>query len=150
MSTRINLQIHRQPDIELIDHGIIDIRLLSDVVFHPIDRTEKDLPFLGIIDTGAPMSIIPYSIWSRCSTEIIQEESYVSGIMPGPDHMMKTKIGIISAELWDKTGSHYPISFHAHFAPIKKVPLVLGMQDLLQKGVMHIDVRGGNNWLEFK
>lgn len=150
MSTRINLQIHRLPDIDLIDYGVIDTRILCKVLFPPNIQVDKIAPVLAIVDTGAPMSVIPQFIWSKCFVRTIQEESYLSGIIPGPAHMMETKIGMISAELLDKTGNRYPISFCAHLAPLNRVPVILGMQDVLEKAIIHIDIKGANNWLEFK
>lgn len=149
MSTKINLQIHRQPDMDLIDYGAIDIRILCDIVFRSYNQSDEKL-MIAVVDTGAPMSLIPRFIWSKCFTKIIQEESYLSGIIPGPAHMMKTKIGIISAELSDKSGHNHPVSFCAHLAPINRMPIILGMQDILEKAVVHIDVKSSNNWLEFK
>lgn len=150
MSTKIALQIHRLPDIDLIDYGVIDIRVFCDALFKPLIPTVKNEPMQAIIDTGAPMSVVPHFIWNRCDTRIIQEEAYLSGIIPGPSHMMKTKIGMLSAELLDKVGNHYPISFCAHLAPLNKIPIIIGIQDILGKAVIHIDIRRGNSWLEFK
>lgn len=149
MSTKINLLIHRQPDIDLIEYGVIDTRILCYILFHP-DSQAKEEPTVGIIDTGAPMSLIPRFIWTKLSPKIIQEESYLSGVIPGPSHMMMTKIGIISAKLLGKAGNHYPVSFPAHLAPINRVPIIIGMQSILEKAMIHIDVNGNNNWLEFK
>lgn len=149
MSTKINLQIHRQPDIDLIDYGVIDIRVWCDILFGTYGKT-KEKPLVAVIDTGAPVSLIPQFVWGKFSPKIIQEEAYLSGIIPGPSHMMKTKIGIILAELLDKEGNHCPISFPAHLAPINRVPIIIGMQDVLQKAVVHIDIKGNSNWLEFK
>lgn len=147
MSTRINLLTIRYPDVELIDYGVFDTRILCRILFQPYEVTHA-IPVRAIIDTGAPMSAIPQFIWSKCFTKIIQEESYLSGIIPG--NTMKTKIGMISAELLDDTGNRYPVSFCAHLVPVSEIPVIIGMQDILEKSIIHIDIRGSNNWLEFK
>lgn len=149
MSIKINLQIQKLPDIDLIDYGVIDIRVLCYISFYS-DNQIKNEPELAIMDTGATMSIIPHYIWTKSSPRIIQEEAYLSGIIPGPSHMLKTKIGIISAELSDETGNCYPVSFPTHLAPINQIPIILGFQDVLQKAAIHIDLKGNNNWLEFR
>lgn len=150
MSTKIALQIRRLPDIDLIDYGVIDTRILCDVLFKPLIPTTKNDPMQAIIDTGATISVLPYFIWSKCDVRIIQEESYLSGIIPGPSHMMKTKIGMVSAELLDKVGNHYPISFCAHFAPLNKIPIIIGIQDILGKAIIYINIKEENSWLGFK
>lgn len=148
MSIKVNLNIVRRPDIELFNFGIFDIRLTCDIAFPPHPKYSAPIP--AIIDTGAPMSVIPYPIWAECFTKIIEEDSYLSGIVPGAHHIMRTKIGIISAVLTDKRGVYYPIAFRAHFAPIKRIPIILGIQDIIDKAIVNIAIKEEDVWLEFK
>lgn len=148
MSIKVNLNIIRRPDIDLIDQGVFDIRISCDIKFPP--HPKYSIPVPAIIDTGAPMSVIPSPIWAECFTKIIDEDSFLSGIVPGAHHIMRTKIGIISAILTDKEGVNYPIAFRAHFAPITKIPIIIGVQDILDKAFINVDIKSKNGYLEFK
>ena len=150
MSTRIDLQIVRRPDIDLIDYGLFDTRILCDIIFESSNHSEPVVPMPAVIDTGAPLSVIPKSIWSHCFTKIIQEKSFLTGIVPGEKHILETKIGIISGALVDRNGHSHQISFCAHLVSTKKVPVILGIQNILDESLVHIDIKGEKGWLEFK
>ena len=55
------------------------IRLISHVVFVKRDRQSLSKPRRGIIDTGAPISVIPHSIWKDLHIKKLTKR-YLSGI----------------------------------------------------------------------
>lgn len=144
MSIRIPLNVTEHPDVELIDYDIIPLRILCLVNFEYKDRVV--LPTMAIIDTGAPLSVIPKRIWESCHNRVLGP-SHISGIVKGDDYKIPSQVGIITVILIDAMGKGYPITIKADFSSTDDVPLVLGIHDFLSKGIMHLDIKKKDCWL---
>lgn len=82
MSIKIPLVIAKSPDVELIDYDIIPLRILCKVSFENKDKSKVTPPVAAIIDTGAPLSVIPKWIWESTYYKILGP-SHISGIVKG-------------------------------------------------------------------
>lgn len=146
MSTRLALTVKRLPDLELIDHGFWLQRVLCDLRF--LSSNGLTDPYPAIVDTGAPTSIIPRSLWSR--TTVRQLKSFpLQGLVARKECAISVTAGIISAVLEDPAGHQLKRSFRAYLAQTDEVPLILGMQDVLEEAKLHVDLKADTAWLEF-
>jgi hypothetical protein len=79
MSTKINLYFRKLTLPQYEDIGIFAIRLFVDVLFKR--NKEYTEPYSAIVDTGAPISLIPLQIWKECQVQKIRE-SEIRGVVP--------------------------------------------------------------------
>ena len=147
MSIRLALTVKRLPDLELIDHGFWLQRVLCDLRFQ-LTAGLSD-PYPAIIDTGAPTSIIPHSLWSQ--TRVRQLKSFpLQGLVARKECAVSVTAGILSAVLQDSRGHQLKRTFRAYLADQDEVPLILGMQDLLEDAKFFLDLKAHTAWLEFR
>ena len=147
MSTRLALTIKRLPDVGLVDHGFWLQRVLCDVRFFVEDGLSD--PYPAILDTGAPVSIIPRSLWSQ--THVRRLKSFpLQGLVARKECAIEVTAGILSAILQDQHGRQLRRSFRVYLAHTDDVPLLLGMQDFLEDGTLHLDLKSSVAWLEFR
>lgn len=68
------------PELEIkIPKRIYLIRLYADVIFKtPSGWTN---PYPAIIDTGAPVTVIPLDLWKKCEINILGNH-WIKGIVP--------------------------------------------------------------------
>jgi len=107
-------------------------------------------PEEAIIDSGAPTSVIPFSMWQRLAiTRITTYE--VSGISPEPECKIPVVIGKVGCILLDEKGNKTrELEIHAYFALIDKLPLILGFQDVLSDFNICFNYKENKAWLEEK
>ena len=147
MSIRLALTVKRLPDLELIDHGFWLQRVLCDLRFLSSDGLTD--PYPAIVDTGAPTSIIPRSLWSR--TTVRRLKSFpLQGLVARKECAVSVTAGIISAVLQDAHGRQLRRTSRAYLAEHDEVPLILGMQDLLAEAKLFLDLKAQAAWLEFR
>jgi hypothetical protein len=140
------LTVKRLPDIELLDHGFWLVRLLCDVRFQYPECLSD--PYPAIIDTGAPISIIPRSLWEHAHIRRLRPIR-LQGLVARKECAVGVTAGILSAMLQDTNGHHLRRTFRAYLAEHDEVPLILGMQDMLEQGKLFLDLRSKTAWLEF-
>lgn len=93
MSTnKIELQFTRTLDLDLVNKGIKVwlVRITGQIKFQTKNGWSR--PYEAIIDTGAPVSLIPYSIWTKIKTEIIADYR-ISGVVPDKKCSLPVKVG---------------------------------------------------------
>lgn len=146
MSTRLALAVKRLPDVELIDHGFWLQRVLCVVRFPLADGLSG--PYHAIVDTGAPTSIIPRSLWTQTSVRPLRSFP-LQGLVARKECVVPVTAGILSAVLEDRDGCRVRRTFRAYLAQVDEVPLILGMQNLLEDGKLFVDLRAHTAWLEF-
>ena len=145
MSTRLILAVKRLPDLELLDHGFWLTRVLCDVRFKYADGLSD--PYPTIVDTGAPASIIPRSLWERTSVRGLKSFR-LQGLVARKECTVGVTAGIISAMLQDVHGHQVKRTFRAYLAEHDEVPLILGVQDMLEKSRLFLDLRAQTAWME--
>ncbi|MDP3723892.1 MAG: hypothetical protein Q8R91_10445 [Candidatus Omnitrophota bacterium] len=147
MSTRIGLTFHRLPDVEFLHRGIAHIRLLCNVQF---ETPAKDL-FIqpAIVDTGAPLCLIPSDLWERVRTQQF-ETTRIGGLLARKECAVPARVGILAMTLLDQQGHRQRLTVRAFLAQTTEVPLILGFQDCLEKATAHLSYPRKEAWLEFE
>jgi len=146
MSTRIGLTFQRLPDIELLHRGIAYLRLLCNVQFETPTKEVFVQP--AIVDTGAPLCLIPSDLWKQVRTQQF-ETTRIGGLMVQKECAVPGRVGILSMTLLDPHGHRYRLTVRAFLAQTTEVPLILGFQDCLEKSTMHVSYPRHEAWLEF-
>ena len=130
---RIKLYFRSLPDLELLEKNIYveTIRLLSEIQF----KTKKGWTesYTAIIDTGAPLSLIPLEIWQESCVEILTD-SLLKGLVPKKQCILNVKVGKITLRFIDEE-EHLsrPLLVKAYLAPSNRIPLIIGFQDILSQ-----------------
>ncbi|UCE73545.1 MAG: hypothetical protein JSV56_11030 [Methanomassiliicoccales archaeon] len=131
LSTRISLSFRRYQNLALRKKipGFEIVRLETEVSFKINDQWSK--PETAIIDTGAHISVIPFSIWKVISVEHIGSHT-LEGIVHKKECMVPVDIGKIKCVLLDRKGNETrDLDVISFLAPTDDIPIVLGYRDLL-------------------
>ncbi|MBC8526454.1 MAG: hypothetical protein H8D22_06255 [Candidatus Cloacimonetes bacterium] len=89
-------------------------------------------PESAIVDTGAPIYLIPHKIWRKCVTKVIGETE-LRGVIPKKECVMFVKVATIELRLIDPKYATETIEIKAYLAPNDNVPLVIGLERLLSE-----------------
>ena len=146
MSIRIGLTFQRLPDIELLHRGIAYTRLLCNVQFETPTKEIFIQP--AIIDTGAPLCLIPSDLWEQVRTQQF-ESTQIGGLMAQKECAIPARVGILSMTLLDPQGHQRRLTVRAFLAQTTDIPLILGFQDCLEKATMHLSFPRKEAWLDF-
>jgi len=93
----------------------------------------------GIIDTGAPISVIPLQMWEDADIKIIGKDK-LRGIIPNEKCRLTVDVGKTKCVLTDIFGNvSSEIEILAFLAHTNKIPLLIGMKRILEKGKMWLD-----------
>ena len=134
ISTKIGIETTSIKDTELIKK-IPDLKPALRL-FCKIKFPEMENPEDGLVDTGAHISLIPFQLWKNLNAEIVTEHT-MKGVVP--DRNIPVNVGYVKAKLIDKEGNESnEVKFLSYLAFTNKVPLILGMRDLLEKFNLHV------------
>lgn len=130
MCTKIGLWFHSFSDTELLRKGIRAeiVRLLAKAEFKTGDRWTD--PYIAIVDTRAPLSLIPQSIWEECDVRILAEHS-LKGVVPRKECVLPVSVGEVSLRIVDEEHISRELVVKAYPARTDSIPLILGFYDLL-------------------
>jgi hypothetical protein len=147
MSTKIQLHYSQALDIDLLEKNV-EVwfrRLTVQVVF----GKQKDFsqPYEAIVDTGAPVSIIPPAIWQDCEKEIIGQYK-IRGLVPKKDAYIDVKIANISCVLFDEHNASGVLAIKAYLSMEPNVPLVLGFEGFLSKAKLYSDFQAKQGYID--
>ncbi|MDI6795073.1 MAG: hypothetical protein QME81_19765, partial [bacterium] len=125
MSTKISLWFHSFLDTDLLQKGVrVEIiRLLAKAEFKAKDGWTD--PYIAIVDTGAPLSLIPQSIWEGCEVEILAEHS-LKGVVPRKECVLPVSVGEVSLRIVDEENMSRELVVKAYLSRTDRVPLILG------------------------
>lgn len=130
ISMRVSLffRVLRDQALQQKVRGIQIIRLKALVQFKEPSSWSKI--YEAIMDTGAPVSLIPQRIWRKLD-RIELADHQVGGIGPGT---IQVKIGLIHCKILDRAGHQTKeLRMHAFLARTDAVPLIIGFKDLLDR-----------------
>jgi len=145
MSTRLALRIDKHPDPD--DPTLAITRLLVWVSFLTVDGKLTD-PELAIVDTGAPLSLIPQDIWQDCRYLKLRDDA-IRGVVPKPECELPVIDGLVGCILQDDAGrTSGLLTVRAHLARSEDVPLLLGFSGLLDRADVRFAVESGEAYLE--
>lgn len=103
---------------------------------------------LAIVDTGAPYSLIPCSLWVAARVERLTAMP-VRGVVPGQTAELHADLARISGRLLDASRVSPPLSLWAMLARTDEVPLILGWAGCLDRARLILDAPRLRAWLEF-
>jgi len=121
------------------------IRLLTVVQFLTMKGWSE--PELAIVDTGAPVSLIPYRIWRKCTSEVIGGAE-LRGVIPREECVMSVKVASVGLRLVEPEYTTEKIEAKAYLAPTDNVPLMIGFEDLLSEFNVFFSYRTQNAFIE--
>lgn len=144
MSIRVKLQFRTLPPRRR-PAPVYSIRLLARVVFAKAQGFTQ--PYTAIIDTGAPVSLIPESIWEQCDVQKFGDDK-IRGIVPKEDCALAVAAGQIRCVLFDDQNETPELFCRADLAYSDEVPLLLGFKDLLERMNVCFDYSHKNAFIE--
>ena len=144
MSTRIKLHISQQPVRD--DPLVVVTRLICRVTFYR-EGGESGPEWYGILDTGAPVSLIPKRMWQGYPVLKLKDTT-VRGIIDRPECALQVIEGVIGTILTDGESMSEPLTIRAHLAHTDDIPLLLGFSGLLDRADVHFSVKSHEAYLE--
>jgi len=138
MSTRVPLSLEEFQNPEWIAQGIKApiIRLVAPVVFETLEGAFTEERY-AIVDTGAPLSLLPHGLWQRCTVDMMGTAE-IRGVVPKPECRVSAHIGRVTCYLADAERNPIPVELIAYLAPIDNIALLLGFQGILEQ--FHLNV----------
>ena len=143
MSTKIGLWLENFPNLAL-EARSPDIgeftRLFCYIRFKTHNGWSDSLQ--AIVDTGAPVSLIPLDVWSEAETEVLTDFE-IGGINPRQECTLPVLVGKIKCIIVDENKNQSKeLEIFSYFATTNKVPLLIGFKNLLCEFKMNINPHG--------
>jgi len=147
MSTKIKLHYSKALDISLLEKGI-EV-WLRRITIQTAFKTSKGFtqPYEAIVDTGAPVSILPPAIWQDIEKEILGDYR-IKGIVPKKDAFLPVKVANVCAALLDEHKSTRMLKIKAYLSIEPEVPLVLGFENFLSQAKIYSDTQNNSGYIE--
>jgi len=149
----VKIRISREKDVEISemvpDFGD-SIRLRAWVKFR-MRGNNWSKTVSAIIDTGAPISVLPYDLWRRLKIKILASGYSMRGIIPREECKLPVDIGEVCCVLLDAEGNKTEeAKIYVFLAFSDLIPIVLGFKFLLERFKICFDCEDGRAWLEEK
>ena len=143
----IDLEVRRFLDLEALEHGIklFSFRVWTRVQFKRPGGWTSVFP--ALIDTGAPFSVLPVTLWPDIESDVRFGTS-LRGLVPLPSAVLKAKLARVTCVVSDLKTSSPQLSFWALLAD-GEVPLVLGCAGFLDRAKLVLDAAHQVGHLEF-
>ena len=143
---RIALEIEHTLDLGALPRRIFLSRLWARVQFHgPTGWTDYHM---AIVDTGAPYSLIPASLWPTVRAERLKDIP-VRGIVPGKGAELDASLAKVRIRLLDEKRISPRLTLWAMLTKTDQVPLILGWSGCLDRASLVLDAPHHRAWLEF-
>lgn len=143
---QIGLHFREFENPDLVDVDIKIIRLFCEVAFKCGDDYTDS--YSAILDTGAPVSVIPYQIWSKLKVNCLKEYK-IRGIVPKRKCKLPVTVGEVSCILLDKEQSTDDIKIKSYLAYSNEIPLIIGFKDLLDRFGVYLSFKKDLAYLEY-
>lgn len=147
----IKLWFKRIPNPKLEEKlpGIGDFtRLFCSIKFRAPNGWSKTRD--AIVDTGAPISVIPLDIWTDIENKILTEHE-IQGINPRKECALPALIGKATCILLDEEGNQSrELEILSHFALTNLVPLIIGFKGILENFKLILDYKQDHAFAEEK
>jgi len=149
VSIKINLEFETRVDIDFLAKGISFrlIRLISRIKLKSKEGFTRT--YDAIVDTGNPITIIPFSIWSKASVHLISHDQVkLYGLGTEDNSAIKGNIGQIEIIFLDEQRSSASITLKAYLIEDDKAPLLIGFEDVLTLMKLVSDYKNNVAYLE--
>jgi len=150
MSIRINLEFQTKIDLEFLSSGVNVqlIRLLGNV--HLKGRNKWSVEEKVIIDTGNPISIIPYSLWQNNEKKILlYPKTKLYGLTSTDDTALSGQLSEVTIVFKDEENVSFPLKIKATLLDEDNAPFIIGYEDVLTKAKLVSDFKNNSAYLEF-
>src|SRR5258706_15788845 len=148
MSTRIDLSIRQTLDLEAIDRGH---RLFLSRCFARVQFNQREgwgAEYFAIVDTGAPFSVLPKSIWRSPLTYHSIYPSHLRGLIPEDFAALPAQLVNLNCVLIDEKSISPELNLFALLVDSPDVPLILGWSGCLDQAKFVLDSPHKSAWLE--
>ena len=147
MCTKVELFFSRVLDLDLLERGITFWTVRTKVQIRLRRESGWTRPFDAIVDTGAPISVLPRRVWEQIKRETLGKDT-MQGIVPGEGSVLPVVIAEVGGMLLDEKQETGRISFRSYLVSRDDVPLILGVDSVLSGCVLHIDYPRSQGYLE--
>jgi hypothetical protein len=106
-------------------------------------------PYEAIVDTGAPISILPFSLWKMIDVEVLGSH-VISGIVPKKECSLPVKVGRITCRLVDLKSISQNFKLLTYLSPTDRTPLILGFEGALIKSEISFNYKEKKAYCHFK
>lgn len=145
---RIGLEVRRTLDLEAVEQGrtIWTYRCFARLWFRQSPGWSAER--LAIVDTGAPFSVIPSTVWQPLAiTELFS--THLRGIIPKVAASLPARLAQVSCVLTDEQGVSPVLTLTALLVEAPDVPLILGWSGCLDRAKLVLDGARWRAHLEF-
>lgn len=144
---RINLPIvrgHHAPALA-IGHRVAAIRVFAEIsVATP---TGWSLFEPAVVDIGAPISVLPPSIWKQSHHTALGRVT-IGGIARREECQIPAILAEINCMLSDGQQTLGPLRMHAYLAEVVNAPTLIGILGFLERGVLCVDFPKNRGFLQ--
>ena len=144
--SRVDLAFRQNLDLELFQKKV-EVWLRRILVLTRFKTpTGWTQPYEAIVDTGAPLSILPARFWKQIEADVLCADE-IAGIVP--EAKLSVQTGEVAASLMDRNHSLPALRFKAHLSDDDRIPLVLGFDGVLSRSILHVDSLQSQGYLDF-
>jgi len=144
---RLPLRILRglHPPSASLGHPVEAIRLITHISL----RSHTGwTPFRDIVvDTGAPISLLPSSVWS-VTWLIPFGATEVGGIATRPECRIPALLAEVDCILSDGAVTLGPLRVPAYLAQTDATPTLLGISGFIARGTLHVQIEQADAYIE--
>lgn len=103
----------------------------------------------AVVDIGAPISLIPFNVWSWCPVEL-GKQRFVQLVSGREECDLEVYDGEVTIALFDEAGKMLlsDLTIEVDLCATSGIPTLLGVHDFLEHGCLHVDYRTGEAWFE--
>ena len=145
---RIQLDVRRALDLDALERGqtIFTHRCFARLRFQRATGWSEER--LAILDTGAPFSVIPATVWAPLRVTRLFPAP-LRGLIPKASATVPAQLARVSAVLTDEERVSPPLELTAMLVEEPDVPLILGWEGCLDQTKLFLDSAHNLAWLEF-
>ena len=144
---RIRLEIQQHADLEAIEHKVLlyHRRIMVKLQFKLRERWSEHMR--AIVDTGSAYSVIPRHLVPSLTAKGLFK-TRMSGLVP--EASLSAIMVQAECVATDGENASAPLPICALLTDNPEVPLILGLQGLLDQGAIYFSIPGEEAWLQFK
>ena len=128
---------------------IRSIRLIATIRLKTRDGWTR--AYDAIVDTGNPISIIPFSIWSKAQVRLLlPDKTKLYGIGADDKAAVSGKLAEVIGVFRDPQKTSQPMRIKAHILEDDSAPLLIGFEDILTDVKLVSDYGSKDAYLEMQ
>ncbi|MDI6794905.1 MAG: hypothetical protein QME81_18900 [bacterium] len=102
-----------------------------------------------IVDTGNPISLIPFSIWNKARVRLLlPDKTKLYGIGTGEKTSVSGRLAEVIGVFQDQQKILLPLRIKAYVLEDDSAPLLIGFEDILTDGKLVSDYKSREAYLE--